>query len=51
MPISITEERPDTPDAQVLIEELEAHLATLYAREVGMDSAWKSCCASAWRSS
>ena len=33
MPISITEERPDTPDAKALIEELEAHLATLYARE------------------
>jgi putative acetyltransferase len=33
MPIAITEERPDTPDAQALIEELEAHLATLYARE------------------
>jgi putative acetyltransferase len=33
MPIAITEERPDTPDAQALIEELEAHLATLYPRE------------------
>jgi ribosomal protein S18 acetylase RimI-like enzyme len=33
MPIVITEERPDTPDAHGLIEELEAHLATLYPRE------------------
>jgi ribosomal protein S18 acetylase RimI-like enzyme len=33
MPIAITQERPDTPDAQALIEELEAHLATLYPRE------------------
>ncbi len=33
MPIAITEERPDTPDAHALIEELEARLATLYPRE------------------
>ena len=33
MTVSITEERPDTQDAQGLIEELEAHLATLYPRE------------------
>jgi ribosomal protein S18 acetylase RimI-like enzyme len=33
MHIAITEERPDTPDAQALIEELEAPLATLYPRE------------------
>jgi ribosomal protein S18 acetylase RimI-like enzyme len=32
MPIAITEGRPDTPDARALIEELEAHLATLYPR-------------------
>ena len=29
----ITLERPDTPDAKALIEELEAHLAPLYPRE------------------
>jgi ribosomal protein S18 acetylase RimI-like enzyme len=29
----ITEERPDTPDALALIEELEAHLEPLYPRE------------------
>ena len=33
MPIAITEERPDAPDAHALIEELEAHLASLYPRE------------------
>ena len=33
MPIAITEERPDTADAQALIEELDAHLAPLYSRE------------------
>ena len=30
MPVLITRERPDTADARVLIEELEAHLAPLY---------------------
>jgi putative acetyltransferase len=30
--VVITEERPDTPDAQALIEELEAHLELLYPR-------------------
>jgi ribosomal protein S18 acetylase RimI-like enzyme len=30
MPSVITEERPDSPDAAALIEELEAHLAPLY---------------------
>ncbi len=30
MSITITQERPDHPDAQTLVEELEAHLATLY---------------------
>jgi ribosomal protein S18 acetylase RimI-like enzyme len=33
MAIVITEERPDTPDAQPLIEELEDHLEKLYPRE------------------
>jgi ribosomal protein S18 acetylase RimI-like enzyme len=33
MPIGIAEERPDSPDAQPLIEELEAHLASRYPRE------------------
>jgi putative acetyltransferase len=33
MAVVITEERPDAPDAQALIEELEAHLETLYPRE------------------
>jgi GNAT superfamily N-acetyltransferase len=33
MGIVITEERPDTPDAQALIEELEAHLEKLYPSE------------------
>ena len=33
MPATITAERPDTPDARALIEELEAHLATFYPRE------------------
>jgi len=32
MPIAITKERPDTPDALALIEELEAHLAAFYPR-------------------
>jgi GNAT superfamily N-acetyltransferase len=32
MSISITPERPDTPDASALIAELEAHLAPLYPR-------------------
>jgi putative acetyltransferase len=31
--VVITEERPDTPDASALIEELDAHLAKLYAVE------------------
>src|ERR1044072_5728655 len=30
MPTDITAERPDTPDAQALIAELEAHLAPQY---------------------
>lgn len=30
MPTIITPERPDTPDAQLLIAELEAHLAPFY---------------------
>jgi putative acetyltransferase len=33
MPAIIVPERPDTPDARALIEELEAHLEPLYARE------------------
>ena len=33
MEATITTERPDTADARALIEELEAHLATLYPRE------------------
>src|SRR5216110_2112044 len=33
MNATITTERPDTADARALIEELEAHLATLYPRE------------------
>jgi GNAT superfamily N-acetyltransferase len=33
MPVSITLERPDTPDAVTLIEELEALLAPQYPRE------------------
>jgi putative acetyltransferase len=33
MPIAITQERPDAADAHALIEELEAHLASLYPRE------------------
>ena len=33
MEAAITTERPDTADARALIEELEAHLATLYPRE------------------
>lgn len=33
MSVTITEERPDSPDAKALIEELEAHLATLYPQE------------------
>jgi putative acetyltransferase len=33
MPIAITQERPDAADAHSLIEELEAHLASLYPRE------------------
>jgi GNAT superfamily N-acetyltransferase len=31
MPTVITQERPDTPEASALVEELEAHLATRYA--------------------
>jgi GNAT superfamily N-acetyltransferase len=31
--ISISQERPDSPDAQVLVEELEAYFATLYPVE------------------
>ena len=31
--IAIAAERPDTPDARALIEELEAHLEPLYPRE------------------
>jgi ribosomal protein S18 acetylase RimI-like enzyme len=30
MPVVITAERPDTPDARLLIDELESHLASLY---------------------
>ncbi len=33
MPTLITPERPDTPDAQALIAELDDHLAPLYAQE------------------
>lgn len=33
MPISITQERPDTPDATALIVELDAVLEPLYPRE------------------
>ena len=33
MPTVITAERPDTPDAAALIEELETHLASLYPSE------------------
>src|SRR5207302_648697 len=33
MEAAITAERPDTADARALIDELEAHLATLYPRE------------------
>src|SRR5437762_11069199 len=33
MEATITTERPDTADARALIEEREAHLATLYTRE------------------
>jgi putative acetyltransferase len=33
MAVTITRERPDTPDATALIDELETHLASLYARE------------------
>lgn len=33
MPTIITQERPDSADAQVLIEELEAHLTALYPSE------------------
>lgn len=33
MPVIITPERPDTPEAITLIEELEAQLAPLYPRE------------------
>ena len=33
MEATITTERPDTADARALIDELEAHLATLYPRE------------------
>jgi len=33
MEATITSERPDTADARALIDELEAHLATLYPRE------------------
>src|SRR5947207_11188324 len=33
MEASITSERPDSADARALIDELEAHLATLYPRE------------------
>jgi GNAT superfamily N-acetyltransferase len=33
MAATITSERPDTPDAIALIEELETHLASLYPRE------------------
>lgn len=33
MPIIINQERPDTPEAVGLIDELEAHLSPLYPRE------------------
>jgi len=33
MPITITQERPETPDAIALIDELEAHLAPFYPCE------------------
>jgi ribosomal protein S18 acetylase RimI-like enzyme len=33
MAVVITAERPNTPDARALIEELEAHLESLYPRE------------------
>jgi putative acetyltransferase len=33
MPPTITTERPDSADARALIDELEAHLATLYPQE------------------
>jgi putative acetyltransferase len=33
MPITIAAERPDTPDAAQLIEELESHLAQFYPQE------------------
>lgn len=33
MPAVITAERPDTPDAQALVAELEEHLSGLYPRE------------------
>jgi ribosomal protein S18 acetylase RimI-like enzyme len=33
MTVAITEERPDTPDASALIEELDAHLGQLYPVE------------------
>jgi len=33
MAITINQERPDTPDAIALIDELEAHLAPFYPRE------------------
>src|SRR5438046_27176 len=33
MEATITTEQPDTTDARALIDELEAHLATLYPRE------------------
>jgi len=31
--ITLTQERPDVPDVAALVEELEAHLASLYAAE------------------
>jgi GNAT superfamily N-acetyltransferase len=33
MPATISRERPDSPDASALIEELESHLASLYPSE------------------
>jgi GNAT superfamily N-acetyltransferase len=33
MAVTINQERPDTPDAMALIDELEAHLASFYPRE------------------
>ncbi len=33
MSVTVTEERPGSADARALIEELEAHLSTLYPRE------------------